>query len=460
MNSPAIEKNIFKAYDIRGIVGESLDLESVENIGRSVGSEAISQKQSTICVGYDGRLSSPDLCQALIKGLLSTGIKVVEIGLVTTPMLYFSTHLLETNTGIMITGSHNPPDYNGFKIMIAGETISSEKIQSLYQRIINNQFLTGIGSSTRADIQNQYLTAIYKDIKVKRPIKITIDCGNGAGGICAEELYKGLGAEVTALYCDVDGNFPNHHPDPSNPDNLIDLQNNLASTDSEIGLAFDGDADRLGVVTKSGEIIYPDRQLLLFAESVLKDHPGATVIFDVKSTKHLFKWIEDKGGIPLIWKTGHSLIKKKMKEVNAVLAGEMSGHTFFNDKWYGFDDGLYAGARLLEILSNFDDPSAILEALPNSVSTPESNIKLEEGEQHKIIQQLQEEALFSDALNIIKIDGLRVEYANGFGLMRASNTTPVIVLRFEAESSTDLNKIQKDFKIQLEKYINTVRIPF
>jgi len=460
MNSPAIEKNIFKAYDIRGIVGESLDLESVENIGRSVGSEAISQKQSTICVGYDGRLSSPDLCQALIKGLLSTGIKVVEIGLVTTPMLYFTTHLLETNTGIMITGSHNPPDYNGFKIMIAGETISSEKIQSLYQRIINNQFLTGIGSSTRADIQNQYLTAIYKDIKVKRPIKITIDCGNGAGGICAEELYKGLGAEVTALYCDVDGNFPNHHPDPSNPDNLIDLQNNLASTDSEIGLAFDGDADRLGVVTKSGEIIYPDRQLLLFAESVLKDHPGATVIFDVKSTKHLFKWIEDKGGIPLIWKTGHSLIKKKMKEVNAVLAGEMSGHTFFNDKWYGFDDGLYAGARLLEILSNFDDPSAILEALPKSVSTPELNIKLEEGEQHKIIQQLQEEALFSDALNIIKIDGLRVEYANGFGLMRASNTTPVIVLRFEAESSTDLNKIQKDFKIQLEKYINTVRIPF
>ncbi|MBT6392078.1 MAG: phosphomannomutase/phosphoglucomutase [Nitrosomonadales bacterium] len=460
MNSPAIEKNIFKAYDIRGIVGESLDLESVENIGRSVGSEAISQKQSTICVGYDGRLSSPDLCQALIKGLLSTGIKVVEIGLVTTPMLYFSTHLLETNTGIMITGSHNPPDYNGFKIMIAGETISSEKIQSLYQRIINNQFLTGIGSSTRADIQNQYLTAIYKDIKVKRPIKITIDCGNGAGGICAEELYKGLGAEVTALYCDVDGNFPNHHPDPSNPDNLIDLQNNLASTDSEIGLAFDGDADRLGVVTKSGEIIYPDRQLLLFAESVLKDHPGSTVIFDVKSTKHLFKWIEDKGGIPLIWKTGHSLIKKKMKEVNAVLAGEMSGHTFFNDKWYGFDDGLYAGARLLEILSNFDDPSAILEALPKSVSTPELNIKLEEGEQHKIIQQLQEEALFSDALNIIKIDGLRVEYANGFGLMRPSNTTPVIVLRFEAESSTDLNKIQKDFKIQLEKYINTVRIPF
>jgi len=460
MNSPAIEKNIFKAYDIRGIVGESLDLESVENIGRSVGSEAISQKQSTICVGYDGRLSSPDLCQALIKGLLSTGIKVVEIGLVTTPMLYFSTHLLETNTGIMITGSHNPPDYNGFKIMIAGETISSEKIQSLYQRIINNQFLTGIGSSTRADIQNQYLTAIYKDIKVKRPIKITIDCGNGAGGICAEELYKGLGAEVTALYCDVDGNFPNHHPDPSNPDNLIDLQNNLASTDSEIGLAFDGDADRLGVVTKSGEIIYPDRQLLLFAESVLKDHPGSTVIFDVKSTKHLFKWIEDKGGIPLIWKTGHSLIKKKMKEVNAVLAGEMSGHTFFNDKWYGFDDGLYAGARLLEILSNFDDPSAILEALPKSVSTPELNIKLEEGEQHKIIQQLQEEALFSDALNIIKIDGLRVEYANGFGLMRASNTTPVIVLRFEAESSTELNKIQKDFKIQLEKYINTVRIPF
>ena len=460
MSKSGIEKNIFKAYDIRGIVGESLDAFSVELIGRSIGSEAVSQKQQTICVGYDGRLSSPELCEALIKGLLSTGIKVIDIGLVTTPMLYFSTHFLETHSGVMITGSHNPPNYNGFKMMIAGETISSNQIQSLYERIINQRFLTGLGSSTQTNIQDHYLAAIYQDINIHRPIKITIDCGNGAGGICAEELFRGLGAEVKALYCDVDGNFPNHHPDPSNPDNLIDLQHNLATTDSELGLAFDGDADRLGVVIKSGEIIYPDRQLLLFAESVLKNHPGATVIFDVKSTKHLFQWIRDKGGVPLIWKTGHSLIKKKMKESNAILAGEMSGHTFFNDKWYGFDDGLYAGARMLEILSQFDDPSAVLESLPKSVSTPELNIQLDEGQQHQIIQALQEEAIFVDAINVIKIDGLRVEYESGFGLMRASNTTPVIVLRFEAESAAELATIQKDFKVCLEKYIEKDRIPF
>ena len=455
-----LQKNIFKAYDIRGIVGDTLTEDIVSLIGQSIGSEASDQKQTSICVGYDGRLSSPDLCDALTRGLLSTGIDVINIGLVTTPMLYFSTHELKTNTGIMITGSHNPPEYNGFKIVINTKTLTSEQIQDLYKRIKDGKFAKGNGKLISKKIQSQYLTKIYEGINLKRPMKVTIDCGNGAAGVCAEELFKGLNLEVETLFGEVDGYFPNHHPDPSNPSNLIDLQKNLARTDSEIGLAFDGDADRLGVVTKSGEIIYPDRQLLLFSEWVLKENPGATVIFDVKSTRHLFKWILDKGGIPLIWKTGHSLIKAKMKETNAILAGEMSGHTFFCDKWYGFDDGLYAGARLLEILSHFDDPSSVLEALPKGFSTPELNIKLTEGEQHALIKTMQDNAIFPKALEIIKIDGLRVEYVDGFGLMRASNTTPVIVLRFEANTSVDLGVIQDEFRSVLEMYVDRDDIPF
>ena len=455
-----LQKNIFKAYDIRGIVGDALTEDIVSLIGQSIGSEASDQKQTSICVGYDGRLSSPDLCDALTRGLLSTGIDVINIGLVTTPMLYFSTHELKTNTGIMITGSHNPPEYNGFKIVINTKTLTSEQIQDLYKRIKDGKFAKGNGKLISKKIQRQYLTKIYEGINLKRPMKVTIDCGNGAAGVCAEELFKGLNLEVETLFGEVDGHFPNHHPDPSNPSNLIDLQKNLARTDSEIGLAFDGDADRLGVVTKSGEIIYPDRQLLLFSEWVLKENPGATVIFDVKSTRHLFKWIRDKGGIPLIWKTGHSLIKAKMKETNAILAGEMSGHTFFCDKWYGFDDGLYAGARLLEILSHFDDPSSVLEALPKGFSTPELNIKLTEGEQHALIKTMQDNAIFPKALEIIKIDGLRVEYEDGFGLMRASNTTPVIVLRFEANTAADLDVIQDEFRSVLKMHVDQDNIPF
>ena len=455
-----LQKNIFKAYDIRGIVGDALTADTVSLIGQSIGSEANDQKQTSICVGYDGRLSSPDLCDALTRGLLSAGIDVINIGLVTTPMLYFSTHELKTNTGIMITGSHNPPEYNGFKIVINKKTLTSEQIQKLYKRIIDGKFSKGNGKLTSKKIQSQYLTKIYEGINLKRPMKVTIDCGNGAAGVCAEELFKGLNLEVEMLFSEVDGRFPNHHPDPSNPSNLIDLQKNLARTDSEIGLAFDGDADRLGVVTKSGEIIYPDRQLLLFSEWVLKENPGATVIFDVKSTRHLFKWILDKGGIPLIWKTGHSLIKAKMKETNAILAGEMSGHTFFCDKWYGFDDGLYAGARLLEILSHFDDPSSVLEGLPKGFSTPELNITLAEGEQHTLIRSMQDNAVFPQAIEIIKIDGLRVEYKNGFGLMRASNTTPVIVLRFEANTAADLGVIQDEFRSVLEIHVDQDNIPF
>jgi len=454
------EPNIFKAYDIRGVVGKTLTIEIVEQIGRALGSYASKKEQKKICVGYDGRLSSPNLSNALIAGLLSTGIDVVNIGLVTTPILYFSTHLLKTNTGVMITGSHNPPEYNGLKMMVAGVTLTSDEIELLYHRIIDKNFHSGKGELYYQDIKNNYLSKIKENIHLQRSMEISVDCGNGAAGVCAEKLFSSLGVKVNSLFCNVDGNFPNHHPDPSNPKNLIDLQKNLNNTNSEVGLAFDGDGDRLGVVTKSGEIIYPDRQLLLFAEDVLNNNPGATVIFDVKSTRHLFKWIKDKGGIPMIWKTGHSLIKAKMKEESALLAGEMSGHTFFADRWYGFDDGLYAGARLLEILSRYSNPSEILEALPKDFSTPEINIMLDEGEQHKLIKTLQTEAKFEGSMEVIMIDGLRVEYKNGFGLMRASNTTPVIVLRFEANTADMLKKIKDDFKKILSKYIPVNQIPF
>jgi len=454
------EKNIFKAYDIRGVVGETLNDNSVIQIGKSIGSESLLQNQTEICVGYDGRLSSPHLLNLLAEGLLSTGINVINIGLVTTPMLYFSTYQLNSQSGIMITGSHNPPEYNGFKIVINDKTLSTDDIQTLYQRIIKEEYLVGEGQMSNANIKPSYLKKIYSDIKLARPIRIAIDCGNGAASICAEELYKGIGAIVEPLFCDVDGNFPNHHPDPSTLKNLIDLQEVMIKGDSELGLAFDGDGDRLGVVSKKGEIIFPDRQLLLFAEDVLKKNPGASIIFDVKSTRHLFSWIKDRGGIPIIWKTGHSLIKAKMKETKAILAGEMSGHTFFNDRWYGFDDGIYAGARLIEILSHFENPSEVLEALPKSFSTPELNIKLIEGEQHKIIKTLQSKAKFQNANEIIKIDGLRVEYDYGFGLMRGSNTTPVIVLRFEADSNENLKLIQNEFKEILERYVSQDKIPF
>ena len=454
------EKSLFKAYDIRGIVDKTLDDASVIKIGKSIGSEALFQNQKNICVGYDGRLSSPKIFDLLSKGLLSTGINVINISLVTTPMLYFSTFQLKTKSGIMITGSHNPPEYNGFKIVINDKTLSTKDIQILYQRIINEEYFSGKGKISNKNIKPSYLEKIYSDIKLARPIKITIDCGNGATSICAEEIYKGLGAKVETLFCSINGNFPNHHPDPSNLENFEALRENLSNGKSELGLAFDGDGDRLGVMSKNGEIIFPDRQLLLFAEDVLKNNQGASIIFDVKSTRHLFSWIKERGGIPIIWKTGHSLIKAKIKESKAILAGEMSGHMFFNDRWYGFDDGVYAGARLIEILSHYDNPSEILEALPKSFSTPELNIQLIEGEQHKIIKILQNKAKFHNAKEIIKIDGLRVEYDFGFGLMRGSNTTPCIVLRFEANSNENLKLIQDEFKEILKPYILQEKIPF
>jgi phosphomannomutase/phosphoglucomutase len=455
-----IPKEIFKAYDIRGIVGKTLTPEIVETIGQAIGSEATARRQTQICVGYDGRLSGPELAAALSRGIRKSGVHVINLGMVATPMVYFAACHLGTNCGVMVTGSHNPPDYNGLKMVLATETLSGETIQGLRMRIEQGQLFEGAGSESFYDIEPEYIQRIASDIKLARPMKIAVDCGNGVAGAFAKKLYEALGCEVEELFCEVDGNFPNHHPDPSVLENLHDLIKALGKGKSEIGLAFDGDGDRLGVVTKDGKIIYPDRQLLLFAEDVLKREPGATIIYDIKSSRNLAPWISERGGQPLLWKTGHSLVKAKMRQTGAALAGEMSGHVFFKERWYGFDDGLYAGARLLEILSRFDDPSAVLNSLPDSISTPEQHIKMQEGEPHALIAALQSSAKFEGADRVITIDGLRVEYADGFGLMRASNTTPVIVLRFEADSVAALTRIQKQFSQIILAAAPHAQLPF
>jgi phosphomannomutase/phosphoglucomutase len=455
-----LPRDIFKAYDIRGIVGTTLTPAIVETIGRAIGSELRERGRHDIVTGRDGRLSGPQLSMALVSGLRAAGVNVIDVGQVATPTLYFAAHHFDTQSGVMLTGSHNPPDYNGLKIVLAGETLAGESIQALRERAENGALASGAGSYRQENIAEQYLARITTDIKLARPMKIAVDCGNGVAGSIAPELYRRLGCDVTELFCDVDGNFPNHHPDPSVPDNLKDLIAALAGSDAEIGLAFDGDGDRLGVVTKGGNIIYPDRQLMLFAADVLARNPGATVIYDVKSTRNLKPWIERHGGTPLLWKTGHSFIKAKLKETSALLAGEMSGHVFFKERWYGFDDGMYAGARMLEILSRAADPSAVLNALPDAISTPELQIKLAEGENYALIGQLQKTARFDNPREINTIDGLRVEYADGFGLARASNTTPVIVLRFEADDAPALKRIQDDFRRVLLAAKPDARLPF
>ncbi len=455
-----LPKEIFKAYDIRGIVGKSLTPEIIEVIGHAIGSEAVARSQHTIVIGRDGRLSGVEFSAALARGIQKSGINVIDVGRVATPMVYFAAYHLDTHSAVMITGSHNPPDYNGLKMVLGGETLSGDTIQALRTRIEKNNLSHGAGSYAQHDIKEEYLERIVSGIKLARPMKITVDCGNGVAGDFAAILYRRLGCEVTEMFCDVDGHFPNHHPDPSQPENLQDLIHALADNDSEIGLAFDGDGDRLGVVTKKGEIIFPDRQLMLFAADVLSRNPGAEIIFDVKSTRKLFSWIREHGGKPTLWKTGHSFIKAKMKESGALLAGEMSGHVFFKERWYGFDDGMYAGARLLECLSQHPDASAVLNALPNSINTPELQIKLNEGENYALIARLQKEAKFANAKDIITIDGLRVEYADGFGLMRSSNTTPVIVLRFEADDPGALIRIQQDFRRVLLTANPELQLPF
>jgi len=458
----AVDASLFKAYDIRGIVDRTLTTDAVRSIGAALGAEAIALGGQEIVVGRDGRLSGPKLRDALIEGIRSTGTGVVDVGMVATPMLYLSTHLLGTGCGVEITGSHNPPEYNGLKMVLGGATLYGETIQKLRQTIERGSAPRAAtpGALRTADVRDAYLQRIASDVRLARPMKIAVDCGNGVAGAFAPALYRMLGCEVTELFCDVDGSFPNHHPDPAHPENLQDLIRALRQTDAELGLAFDGDGDRLGVVTKDGQIIYPDRQMMLFARGVLQAKPGAEIIFDVKCSRNLAREIAAHGGRPTMWRTGHSLIKAKLKESGAPLAGEMSGHIFFNDRWPGFDDGMYAGARLLELLSRASDPSAVLNALPDAVSTPELHLKTAEGENFAIVERLQREARFADAREVITIDGVRVEYADGFGLARPSNTTPVLVLRFEADDAAALARIQADFRRALLAIKPDARLPF
>ncbi|HET7634132.1 MAG TPA: phosphomannomutase/phosphoglucomutase [Burkholderiales bacterium] len=456
----SLPKEILKAYDIRGIVGKTFTPDIVEAIGHALGSAALAHDRHALVIGRDGRLSGPELAAALARGMRKAGADVIDIGMVTTPMLYFATHHLGTASGAMVTGSHNPPDYNGLKMMIDGETLSGDAIRQLGERCERGDLAHGAGEYSQTDIAPAYLERITGDVKLARPMKIAVDCGNGVAGAYAPELYRRLGCDVTPLFCEVDGNFPNHHPDPSIPKNLEDLSAALAKGAGEIGLAFDGDGDRLGVVTREGEIIYPDRQLMLFAADVLEREPGAQIIFDVKSTRNLFPWIREHGGEPVLWKTGHSLIKKKMHETGAALAGEMSGHMFFKERWYGFDDGLYAGARLLEYLSRQKDVTRTLTGLPDAISTPELKLELNEGENYALIAKLQKTAHFDHPREVITIDGLRVEYEDGFGLARSSNTTPVVVLRFEADSEQALKRIQEDFRQVLLQAKPDAKLPF
>ncbi len=451
-----LSPSIFKAYDIRGVIDKTLDPSIAKLIGQSFGSAMREIGETTCVVGRDGRLSGPSLMAGLTEGLLSVGVDVIDLGVVATPMVYFGTNISilgqQAKSGIMITGSHNPPDYNGFKMVLGGSAIYGEQIQKLRERIVAKNFTSGQGTRSEHNIFPEYLQRIVGDVKLKRKIKIAVDCGNGVGGAFAGRLFRELGCEVEELFCEVDGTFPNHHPDPAHLENLQDLIKNLQTTDNELGLAFDGDADRLGVVTKTGEVIFPDRQMMLFAKDVLSRNPGAQIIYDVKCTRNLATYVKQQGGVPLMWKTGHSLVKAKLKETGAPLAGEMSGHIFFKDRWYGFDDGLYTGARLLEILSSEQDPNKTLEQLPNAICTPELQMPCAEGEAFSLLDKIKAEVTksaqvtFETAESVNTIDGVRVEYADGFGLARPSNTTPIVVMRFEADTQAAIERIQAEFK--------------
>ena len=451
----------FKAYDIRGVVPTALNAEFARQLGLGLAARAHACGVTTMVVGRDGRLSSPELAGALQQGMREGGIHTIDVGEVPTPLVYFAAYTLKTGSGVAVTGSHNPPEYNGFKMMMGGQTLHGDAILGLRDEVAAGPARAAQpGTASSVDILTPYLARILGDIKLSRPMKIAIDCGNGVAGAVAPALFRGLGCEVTELFCQVDGTFPNHHPDPADPHNLEDLIRCVQTTDCEIGLAFDGDGDRLGVVTKSGQIIWPDRQLILYARDVLQRCPGETIIYDVKCSRHVAEQIRAAGGKPLMWQTGHSLIKAKLAETGAPLAGEMSGHVFFKERWFGFDDGLYTGARLLEILSREVNPSAVLEALPQGVSTPELKLEMREGEPHALIKRLQTEGIFAGATEIFKIDGLRADYADGFGLARASNTTPVVVLRFEGDTPEALERIKKAFREQLLLLAPAAKLPF
>jgi len=458
--APNLDASIFKAYDIRGIVDDTLTEDAVYWIGRALGAEAEARGEQHIYVARDGRLSGPKLIAALTRGLTEAGRDVTDLGMVPTPVLYYAAYELGSGSGIMITGSHNPPQYNGLKMVLGGTTLSGPDIQQLRQRIERAEFTEGQGRQDTADVVAQYIARITGDVKLARPMKVIVDCGNGVPGAVAPQLLRELGCEVTELFCDVDGNFPNHHPDPSKPENLVDLKQALVDEHADIGLAFDGDGDRLGVVTPTGNVIWADRQMMLYAQDVLSRNPGAEIVYDIKCTTNLHKIIEQAGGKATMWKTGHSFIKAKLKESGALLAGEMSGHIFFKERWYGFDDATYTAARLLEILAKDDRPAdEIFNALPDNINTPELNLTTAEGENHPLVDKLVAAADFPGA-KITTIDGLRVDFEDGFGLVRASNTTPCLVFRFEATNEEALQRIQDDFRKLVASQAPGAELPF
>ncbi len=460
-----IPADIFRAYDIRGIVGQSLLPAGVEQIGRAIGSEVLRLGEHTVVVGRDGRLSGVDLKEALVRGILSTGCHVLDMGCIPTPLLYFAAHYCHIPSGVMITGSHNPSEYNGFKIVLGAKALYGDGIQKLRQVILQNHFLEGAGTYSEEAIIQPYVQRLRTQFLLSRPLKVVIDAGNGIAGLVAPLLYRALGCEVIPLFCEVDGSFPNHHPDPGQPANLAELRKTVVEQGADLGLAFDGDGDRLGVIDSQGHIIWPDRVLMLFAECLLKKHAPAQIIFDVKCSRALAPFIKRLGGTPCMWKTGHSLIKAKMRESGALLAGEMSGHFFFAD-WYGFDDALYAGARLLKCLVQQDPriSSAMLFAnLPDSVSTPEIMLRISEAEKFSCVQQLSDWAAaqpdFSSA-TLCTIDGLRADFSDGFGLVRASNTTDNLILRFEADNQDTLERIKAIFRTLLKQFKPQWDLPF
>lgn len=456
----SLPASIFRAYDIRGVVGETLTEEIVYDIGRALGSEAYARGQQSVLVARDGRLSGPSLRDALAKGIQAAGREVIDIGRVPTPVLYFATHYLHTGSGVMVTGSHNPPQYNGLKMVLKGETLAEGDIQALRRRIETQDYTQGSGSLRQQDLVSDYIHTIVSDVRPARGLKLVVDCGNGVAGDVAPQLLRALGCEVIELFCEVDGTFPNHHPDPSQPENLKDLIAAVRMHRGDLGLAFDGDGDRVALIDGEGGIIWPDRQMMLYAKDVLARNPGARILFDVKCSRHLAKFIAKHGGQPMMWKTGHSLIKRKMKETGALLAGEMSGHIFFKERWFGFDDGLYTAARLIEILAADARPvHEIFAELPDAISTPELRVDLEEGEQVTFMKHLVEHAQFKGAV-LTTIDGVRADYEDGWGLVRASNTTPSLILRFEANTEAALKRIQNDFRAIMLKVDPELTLPF
>ena len=458
--APAFPDSIFRAYDIRGVVPKTLTAETAYWIGRAIGAESLAKGEQNVSVGRDGRLSGPELVAQLIQGVADSGCHVSDVGLVPTPALYYAANVLAGKSGVMLTGSHNPSDYNGFKIVIAGDTLANEQIQALHTRLKTHDLTWGQGSIAQVEILEPYAKHITGDIQLAKRLKVVVDCGNGAAGVIAPHLIEALNCEVIPLFCEVDGNFPNHHPDPGKPENLVDLIAKVKEVNADLGLAFDGDGDRVGVVTNTGTMVFPDRLLMLFAQDVLVRNPAAEIIFDVKCTRRLIPLIKEYGGHPLMWKTGHSLIKKKMKETGALLAGEMSGHIFFKERWFGFDDGIYSAARLLEILSKREERAEeLFAAFPNDISTPEINIDVTDESKFSIISALHD-AQWGEAAELTTIDGVRVDYPHGWGLVRASNTTPVLVLRFEADTEAELQRIKDVFHAQLKRVAPDLPLPF